>query len=99
MLGVCVGPAGFTTRDASQSGIEVKIRCLRHELCQRGGSRVPSLGPFRGLDRRRVVSCKEAGLEFSDPVETFQDGKRRKTGNTRFEEPLRKSAAVERSEF
>src|SRR5262252_3400695 len=99
MREVCVGPTGFTMRAASQSSIEVKIRCLRYELCQRGGSRVPSLGLFRGLDCRRIVSCEEAGLELSDPVETFQDGKRRKTGNTLLEEPLCKSAAVKRSEF
>src|ERR1043166_745623 len=95
MLGVCVGPPGFTPRGASQSGIKVKVRRLRHELCRRSGSCVPCLGLFRSLDRRCVVSREEAGLELSDPVETFQHDKRRKTGKTLLEEPLRKSAAVE----
>src|SRR5262245_23380530 len=99
MLGARVGPPGSIPRGASQAGIEMKVRRFRHELCHRSGSCVPSLGLFRRLDRRRVVCREEAGLELSDPVETFQNGRRRKTGNMLLEQLLLKSVAVERAEF
>src|SRR5215470_3290346 len=99
MPGVRIGTHRLAPCGAAQAGIEMTFRLLHWEERQRRRGRVPCLHLFRCLERRSVVAGEEARLEFSDPVETFQEGARGLTGGALLEGALCESTIVERAEF
>src|SRR5262245_66510087 len=98
MLGVRVWAHGLATCGTAQAGIEMAFRLLHGKEGQSRGSRVPSLHLFGGLECRSVIAGKEARLELSDPVVTFQKGERGLTRDELLEGALRESAKVEGAE-
>src|SRR5262249_16783038 len=76
MLGVRIWTRGLASGGATQARIEMAFRLLQRKERQRRGSRVPSLHLVRCLKCRSVIAGKEARLELSDPVVTFQKGAR-----------------------
>src|SRR5215510_4196909 len=75
------------------------FRLLHGKEGQSRGIRVPSLHLFSGLECRSVIAGKEARLELSDPVVTFQKGARGLTRDALLEGALRESATVEGAEL
>src|SRR6516225_8667005 len=99
MHGVRVGSHGLAPCGARQASIEVPFRALRGKERQRRRCRVPCLHLFSGLDRRHVVAREEARLEFSDPVETFQEDTSGLTRDALLEGALREFSVIKGTEF
>src|SRR5262245_16918502 len=99
MLGVRVRAHGLAPCGTAQAGIEMAFHLLHGNEGQSRGGRVPCLHLFRGLECRSVIAGKEARLELSDPVVTFQKGTRGLTRDALLEGALREATTVEGAEL